>query len=123
MTRIIATTLSVALISAALASPASAGRAERSAENHAKAESWCNAYLAENPGARCNVMRMGRLCPSGMTAGKRFNSWRANGYKTCVEGRKIATSFKKAHNIKILVDRIEEKKNPRPTGAVRELAD
>jgi len=104
MTRFITATLTVAMITASFASPAAAGRAERSAENRAKAEAWCERFVAENPGAECRVMRMGGLCPRGMKAGKRFNKIRANGYKTCVKGNKLGNFIKDIHNPKNATD-------------------
>jgi hypothetical protein len=98
MTRFIATALALAIVSVSVASPAFAGRAERSAENRAKADAWCERYVAENPGARCSVKRMGGLCPRGMKAGKRYNKIRANGYKTCVAGNKLGQFIKDIHD-------------------------
>ncbi len=87
-----------ALIILIAAPGAQAGRAERSAENRAKAEAWCEDYLAARPGAECRVMRMGGLCPKGMRAGKRYNRIRANGYKTCVAGNKFTNFIKDIHD-------------------------
>ncbi len=104
MSRFIAVALMLAVASSAMTSPALAGRAERSAENRAKADAWCERFVADNPGAECTVMRMGGLCPRSMKAGKRFNKIRANGYKTCVKGNKLGGFIKDIHNPKNATD-------------------
>lgn len=104
MTRFITATLTVAMLTASLASPAAAGRAERSAENRARADAWCERHVAANPGAECRVQRMGGLCPRGMKAAKRFNKIRANGYKVCVKGNKLGQFVKDIHNPKKATD-------------------